>query len=401
MGTDDAARYAPEPAKDTGVERSPYERDRARVLHSAGFRRLATKTQVHTAGSGDFLRTRLTHSLEVAQIAREMGARLGCDPDVVDVAGLAHDLGHPPFGHNGEDALDEAARRCGGFEGNAQTLRVLSRLEAKVEGAGLNLTRASLDATCKYPWFRVEGKRKFGVYADDAPVFAFLREGAPEGRKCLEAQVMDWADDVAYSVHDVEDGLFSGYVVPARLDDPQEQAALCDDVATNYSAESAETLGEALRDLLADPLFAALRGYDGSHRAQIALKGVTSVLTGRFVAGAVRATRAEFGPEPLSRYDADLIVPFTDRVRCALLKGIALRYVIRRGTESRYQRQREILTDLVAILVQRAPDSLDPVFAPLWRQAADDRARLRVVIDQVASLTDPAAIAWHRRLLGG
>jgi dGTPase len=402
-GVIEAERFVPEPRKDTGHGRSPFERDRARVLHSAAFRRLATKTQVHTAGSDDFLRTRLTHSLEVAQIAREMGARLGCDPDVVDVAGLAHDLGHPPFGHNGEDALDAVAQECGGFEGNAQTLRVLTRLEAKVDGAGLNLTRASLDATCKYPWPRRAGQRKFGVYVDDAEIFAWVRDGAPGEARCLEAQVMDWADDVAYSVHDVEDGVHGGYIALGRLlADAAERAALCADVAASYSAETPGDLGEVLTDLLADPALAPLAGYDGSYRAQAALKGATSAQIGRFVAAAVEATKAESGEGPLRRYDADLVVPRLIRAQCALLKGMALRYVMRRdGAEGWYERQREMLTELVRALATRAPDGLDPIFAPLWKAAPDDPSRLRVVIDQVASLTDPAAVAWHQRLSGG
>ncbi|RZU52653.1 dGTPase [Krasilnikovia cinnamomea] len=400
--TADADRWVPEPAKDSGYGRTPFERDRARVLHSAAFRRLATKTQVHTAGSDDFPRTRLTHSLEVAQISREMGARLGCDPDVVDVAGLAHDLGHPPFGHNGEQALDAVAQPCGGFEGNAQTLRVLARLEAKVAGAGLNLTRASLDASCKYPWPRKPGTRKFGVYADDAEVFAWVRAGAPTGeRRCLEAQVMDWADDVAYSVHDVEDGIHGGYVaLRPLLDDPDERAALCADAAAAYSDEPTDALAGALDQLLADEVVRAVADYDGGLAAQIALKRMTSVLTGRFVASAVGATTSRYGTAPVRRYAADLIVPRTVRKQCALLKGMALRYVMRaRAAERWYERQRQILTELVEVLTRRAPEHLDPMFAPLWKAAADDAARLRVVIDQVASLTDHGAVAWHRTLV--
>jgi dGTPase len=397
-------RRVAERAKDAGSVRTPFERDRARVLHSAALRRLAAKTQVVVAGEDDFPRTRLTHSLEVAQISRELGAELGCDPDIVDAAGLAHDLGHPPFGHNGEDALNVIAEPIGGFEGNAQTLRVLARLECKQlhpdgSSAGLNLTRAVLDAATKYPWPRRPGTRKFGVYADDVPVFDWLRAAAPGERRCLEAQVMDWSDDVAYSVHDVEDGVHAGYIRPAQLAEPDERAAVCALAAKVYSPETAADLQSVLAELLTFEVFTGLAGYDGGRGSQIALKRLTSIVVGRFCRATVDATRAEFGDGPLRRYAADLVVPRGIRAECALLKAVALRYVMgRAGAEAQYDRQTALLSELVELVAKRAPDSLDPIFRPLWSAAADDAARLRVVVDQVACLTDRSVLTWHERL---
>jgi len=184
----DEERWAPEDPK--SGDRTAFERDRARLIHSSALRRLGAKSQILMAGTDDFARTRLTHTLEVAQIGRQIAQMFGCDPDVVDCACLAHDLGHPPFGHNGEHALARIAEPIGGFEGNAQTLRILTRLEPKVffrdgRSAGVNLTRACLDASVKYPWDyahaddhpKGERSRKFGVYPDDEPVFRWLRQG--------------------------------------------------------------------------------------------------------------------------------------------------------------------------------------------------------------------------------
>lgn len=400
----DRERWATEPAK--RPTRTAFERDRARVLHSASLRRLAAKTQVVAPGSSDdFVRNRLTHSLEVAQVGRELGKALGCDPDIVDAACLAHDLGHPPFGHNGETVLDELAAGIGGFEGNAQTLRLLTRLEAKAvhpdgRSAGLNLTRASLDAATKYPWPR-EGERamKFGVYADDAEVFGWLRKGAPGERRCLEAQVMDFADDVAYCVHDVEDAVVAGWIeLGPALDDPQEQARVADLARAWYlpDAEPAEVT-EALDRLRGLPSWVS--GYDGSRRALAALKDLTSQLIGRFCDAAERATHAAYGGGALTRYAAGLEVPRATRLEVGVLKGLAAAYVMTADDRAPiYLRQRELIEELVAHLRLRAPDALEPTFHEDWDAAVDDDARLRVVIDQVASLTDVSALALHAQL---
>ena len=380
--------------------RSPFQRDRARVLHSGALRRLAGKTQVvePVTASSSAPRTRLTHSLECAQVGRELGAALGCDPDLVDAACLAHDLGHPPYGHNGETALDEVAQPCGGFEGNAQSLRVLTRLEVKVPGAGLDLTRAALDAATKYPWERREGSQKYGVYPDDLPVFAWLREGAPEGRRCLESQVMDWADDVAYSVHDLEDGVLAGLVRLEDLHDPAERDELALLAAQVYSGESAADLRTVLDDLLALPYWPG--AYDGGSATTAALKDAASELIGRFCRAAESATRESYGPGRLVRYAADLVVPERERAECALLKAVAARYVMTRaGARVAQERERDVVRGLVGALVER-PAELGPLAAEAHAAAADDAARLRAVVDQVASLTDAAASHLHARLLG-
>ncbi len=395
------ARWVAEPPKEArNPGRGPFERDRARVLHSAALRRLAAKTQVVEVGSGDFPRTRLTHSLECAQIGRELGAALGCDPDLVDAACLAHDLGHPPFGHNGESALAEFAAGCGGFEGNAQSLRLLTRLEAKVPGAGLNLTRATLDATLKYPWPARPGQVKFGVYADDAEVFAWIRQGAPAGHQCLEAQVMDWSDDVAYSVHDLEDGLQAGLITLDALRDPAERTAVAELTAAEYCAPGSVTvdeLGEVFAGLMALPCWPA--SFDGGLRALAALKNLTSELIGRFCGSAQRATLAAAAGPPLTRFAADLAVPRPQRLECALLKGVTARYVMSRaGAAQNQARERELITELAAAVLAGGPGTLDPVFRPAFAAAGSDQERLRVAVDQIASLTDTSAIAWHRRL---
>ncbi|MFE9473245.1 deoxyguanosinetriphosphate triphosphohydrolase [Streptomyces griseofuscus] len=412
-GPADLERFAPEPDKRPG--RTAFQRDRARILHSAALRRLAGKTQVVTPGSHSQVwdaspRTRLTHSLECAQVGRELGAALGCDPDLVEAACLSHDLGHPPFGHNGEQALNAFADDCGGFEGNAQSLRLLTRIEPKRfterGSVGLNLTRAALDAATKYPWPRGAhpsdpGSGKFGVYEDDRPVFDWVRAGAPGTRTCFEAQVMDWSDDVAYSVHDVEDGLHAGHIDPNCLHAEPERQAVFEVAIGRYvpaGTEPAE-LADAL-DRLQDAEWWP-HGYDGTAVAQARLKDATSQLIGRFCLAAEGATRAAYGTGRLTRYDARLVVPRETRMECAVLKAVADRYVMQRAEQEQLRAdQRVIVAELAEALTARAPDGLDPQFRALFDGASDDHARKRVIVDQIASLTDASALSLHARLTG-
>ncbi len=400
----DRERWVAEDPAHKRADRDDFARDRARLVHSASLRRLSAKTQVVQPASDDFVRNRLTHSLEVAQIGREFGAALGCSADLVDTACLAHDLGHPPFGHNGETALDAVAAGIGGFEGNAQTLRILTRLEPKrahPDGrpAGLNLTRASLDAATKYPWRRGRGPHptmKFGVYDDDLEVFDWFRAGAPEGHRSAEAEVMDWSDDVAYSVHDVEDAVASGWLDPRLLRERADVEAVLAVAGEVYEPGlTPAELAEALERLLATG--AVPDSYDGSRPALAALKDMTSRLIGRFVVAVEQATRAEHGPGPLTRHGGRLVVPRESRAECAVLKAVAAHYVMHAAERvALHVRQREVVAELVAAF-EADPDRLDPDLRHDWDDAADDARARRVLVDQVASLTDVRALNLHRR----
>ena len=407
----DMERFVHEQAKNP--QRTPFERDRARVLHSSALRRLGAKTQVLGPAADDFVRTRLTHSLEVAQVGRALGQALGCDPDVVDTACLSHDLGHPPYGHNGEKALDVVARQIGGFEGNAQTFRILTRLEPKTlddtgRAVGVNLTRASLDAVAKYPWLKGRGPggpggrsaRKYSAYHDDAEIFAWMRQGAPDGRRCIEAQIMDLSDDVGYSVHDVEDAIALGRMDPACLTDPKEVDELLEATRAWYGTDlSADALGAAFERLADQPYW--ICSYNGSVADAAHLKNLTSEIIGRFVSAVATATRQTHSSGPLTRYEAELVIPEETAAEILLLKGVAVRYVMEpREHEPVYLRQRTLIFDLADALMTGGGKGIDPVLFDAWNRAENDDERLRVVVDQIASLTDTSARAWHARLCG-
>mgnify|MGYP002759939916 FL=1 len=401
--TEDFARRAPEAPKQAQIApeqdtRDAFARDRARVLHSAALRRLADKTQVVGPRDGDTPRTRLTHSLEVAQIARGIGSRLGLHPDLCEMAGLTHDIGHPPYGHNGENALNAVAP-CG-FEGNAQTLRILARLEPKVlidaTSYGLNLTRASLDAAVKYPRTRTNAdgslNRKYSAYDEDADVLAWARAGHTDARPPMEAQVMDFSDDIAYSVHDVEDGIVSGRVSLQVLWDFVELAALAQKGADAFGG-TADQLIDAADRLRSLPAIAAAADFDFTLQSWTGLKSLTSQLVGRYVGAVTEATLASAANQELvtglGRAHGNLVVPPDTEAEVRLLKTVAVLYVMDLPAHiARQDRQRERIFRVHEYLRAGAPGTLDTVFRA-WFEAADtDLERERVIVDQIASMTE-------------
>ncbi len=381
------APYAEDPTKSRGRKhpeppsrtRNPFARDRDRIIHASAFRRLKEKTQVFVAHEGDHFRTRLTHSLEVAQIARSIARAMGMDDDLAETVALAHDLGHPPFAHAGEDLLREVMAPFGGFDHNVQTFRVITRLERRYPSfEGLNLTWETLEGVVKHN----------GPVAHrlDEPAFRAISEYASDFDlrfdtfASAEAQVAALADDIAYNNHDVDDGLQAGLFTLADLADVP----------------------------LIGPIVAgARRDYPETDERLLGLEAVRRMI-GAMVDDVMAETRrraADLGlrdPEDVRRARQPLVA-FSDPMADDLLE-------LRRFLHSRMYRHfrvnrtrsqaRRILAELFGLFL-REPD----VLPDEWLQRADAKSaqdgeagRARVVCDYIAGMTDRFAIEEHRKL---
>ncbi len=397
----DALRHTPEPARAATDRRSEFEHDRSRIIHSAAFRRLQGKTQVFGIYEGDFFRTRLTHSLEVAQIAKGIALTLGTDPDLVEAVCLAHDLGHPPFGHNGERTLHALMRAHDGFEGNAQTLRIVTRLEQKhADYAGLNLTYQTLDGVLKYKTCidataianAPQGPVK-GFYAEDrALVETIIRQTGTGQQRSLECQIMDVADDIAYSVHDLEDSLKAGLLSPDDLR-RLPPARVVREVNTKLTAWGRTVTESTVHRELAQ-IADRLEQLE-QHSLRAGRKMLTRDLIHEFVSPVAIQSH-----ERHEHIDTD----FSNRVRIEALKAFESYKVINNPRVTTLgHKGKEVLQRLFAVLDQGQESiGLFPEDHGEHYENAllngDETARKRVICDFLASMTDSYALRFYSRL---
>ena len=411
--------------------RTPFQRDRDRILYCDYFRRLAGVTQVASAAEGGVFHNRLTHSLKVAQVARRLAELIqyqhqsqlpdlnNClNPDVVEAAALAHDLGHPPFGHVADERLCELAEQGGledGYEGNAQTFRIATRLSVRRnrDGHGLDLTRATLAAISKYPWSRARGdeaeirrRKKFSFFDDDRDAAKFATEGLPLGVKSLECQVMDLADAITYSVHDLEDFYRAGLIPVERLvrseryrrnflmrwqldrpDDPYQQQA--------QQSLKWECIENLLESLLSEESESATKSEAAL------LDAFRSVAITYFVA----AVKLDY----TSSEQYQLKLEDTPDFQIAFLQRLVWDYVILNPQLATQQAgQIKIIDELFAYFhdslrqgrIDRLPRYFRDDAVVLGRKDARTSRGTRLAIDMVATLTEPEAIALFRRVSG-
>jgi dGTPase len=428
-------------------QRTAARRDRDRILYASALQRLAYVTQVTAPEAGHAFHNRLSHSLKVAQVGRRNAERLiglaesgeitgsardlvqTIDPDSVEAACLAHDLGHPPFGHIAEMALHEEAQGHVGdtfdaFEGNAQTFRILTRLAVRDgENPGLNLTRQTLDGVLKYPWPHSKdpsqkANRKWGYYGDDHEAFEFLRPTGyrSQAKRRIEAEIMDWADDLTYAVHDVDDFFRAGLIPLHRLQEPKssELEALRDRLTEARDAEPAAfPRSEANEDYGIDELVDAVRQPLSLYGPRVAYDHTI----------AERARMREFGSRLITRYlDAFQLAPTTDPTSVLLeidpairreveaLKLLVRVFVIRRpGLGVVQHGQDRVIRSLFKKYFEassRGRSGDRRLFPPgakerLERVGDTAEERARVVIDLISGFTESGAIELYQRLTGG
>lgn len=362
----------------SGSERSPFQRDKDRIIHSSAFRRLKGKTQVFVAHEGDYYRTRLTHSLEVAQIARSIARVLGVDEDLAECLSLAHDLGHPPFGHSGEDALKELMVPYGGFDHNAQTLRIVEKLESRyAEFDGLNLTWETLEGIAKHNGPLVKNE------ADKAKLPWALR--ALENWERLElhtfagpeAQIAALADDIAYNNHDIDDGLRAGLFTIEELTEAVPFAkAMFEDVKKRYPKLSRDRLiHEAVRDMIGHMVGDVL----AESRRRLEDMRPESADDIRAMDAPVIAFSADFKTEE-------------GPLRAFLFENMYRHYKVNRmmGQAAR------VVRELFELFI--ADPSLLPTFLRNQCDGAKGQLTARIVCDYIAGMTDQYAVNLHRKL---
>jgi dGTPase len=408
LSTQEVARYnVPDPPQHENDPRSPFERDRSRIIHSAAFRSLQGKTQIFEPQAADFLRSRLTHSIEVAQIGRGLARRFGVPGSLVEAACLGHDLGHPPFGHTGEEVLNEKMEEHGGFEGNAQTFRIVTRIEPKHKDyRGLDLCRATLLGLIKYPFRRNEQTKdgKF-LYIDDTgdDEMTWLYEGTgqdllsepnPRPPRTLPCQLMDWADDIAYSVHDLEDGIASGLLRPSTWRSEHFAEAIYKSVkeAPNVWIDEDPPSEEEVVEILGN-LVDTLAPWEPEIPLDVIRELSRSIINELVVAGEV----VEAGPGN-SLFDFKLEISREPRLKNQVLKAITIEYLLRSEiTAGVFFKGHEILDRLFEALLRscrrKKPRDRYLLFPrrmrPQLRSVSDNQGdMLRLICDYLAGLTE-------------
>ncbi len=400
----------------TNEARSPFEIDRARIIHSAAFRRLQGKTQVFTVGESDFFRTRLTHSLEVAQIGKGLALRLKADPDLIEAVCLMHDIGHPPFGHAGEIELKRLMKSFGGFEANAQNIRIIRKLESKSNKyKGLNLTRAVIDGQLKYKEiFDKDKQQKKFVYERDANLIDWASKearevvkGSKEYWKSFECEIMEWADDIAYAVHDLEDSIRAGFIDAYTFQNTNRINKIKNDLKKEFSRCKFDI--DVICDSLFNdhfmkkyPDFQPFGSLSSPMEGKANRKILTSYLIGRYIKCTDRNERQEVTKDAISqRYLYTLDIPIEYQIEIAYIKKLSWEFVIQSPQVRLLEERAKHIVRCLFLKFMREK-KVKYLLPDDWKEYLPDGSspeqRARVVSDYVSGMTDDYAQKTYAKL---